>query len=274
MTSFIRIGSAGLLVASALCFSLVRGVAIAGHAHSGKPSVAIKSAVGTVDTPLRWNGSGLTMSVKTSNFKLGKGKGGWEAFVDSIDSSALSKTLVASGSGTKVHLTQDELSKVGVTTGIHTVYIALTNARHVLLKPMVTASSVILLGPSLVLQERGTMAHPIVIPASGDVTFHVSVSGFKLSVANMNKKEIAGEGHYHLYIDSIDPAQPFAHYVSCFCDPPVTQPSLTFTVNAKQMAKRPGVGPGLHTMYVTLNTNFHNLIGPVTGDSAVIDVQG
>jgi hypothetical protein len=160
-----------------------------------------------------------------------------------------------------------------VTTGIHTLYIALTNARHTLLKPMATASTVVLLGPSLVLQEHGTMAHPIVIPASGTITFHVSVSGFKLSVANMNKKEVAGEGHYHLYIDSIDPSQPFAHYVSCFCDPPVTQPSLDFSISAAQLAKRPGVGPGLHTMYVTLNTNFHNLVGPVTGDSAVIDIQ-
>jgi hypothetical protein len=274
MSSLIRTGAAVLLTASVLAIGSVHGVAIAGHAHKGKPSVAISSLIGTVNSPLRWNGNGLTMTVKASNFNLAKGRGGWEVFVDSIDSSALTKTLVASGSGTKIHVTQDQFSRVGVTTGIHTLYIALTNARHTLLKPMATASTVVLLGPSLVLQEHGTMAHPIVIPASGTITFHVSVSGFKLSVANMNKKEVAGEGHYHLYIDSIDPSQPFAHYVSCFCDPPVTQPSLDFSISAAQLAKRPGVGPGLHTMYVTLNTNFHTLVGPVTGDSAVIDVQG
>ena len=274
MRLLIRTGAAALLTGSALAVGLVHGVAIAGHAHSGKPSIVITSSVGTVDTPLRWNGNEFTMTIKASNFNLKKGHGGWEAFVDSIDLSTLTKTLVASGSGTKVRVTQDELTAVGVTTGIHTLYIALTNAKHTLLTPMATASTVVLLGPSLVLQEKGTMAHPIVIPASGSVSFHVSVDGFKLSVANMNKKEVAGEGHYHLYIDSIDPAQPFAHYVSCFCDPPVTQPGLSFTITAAQLAKRPGVGPGLHTMYVTLNTNFHTLVGPITGDSAVIDVQG
>jgi hypothetical protein len=274
MKLLIRTGAAAVIVASVLATGSAHGAALAGHAHKGKPSVGIKSLIGTVDSPLRWNGSDLTMTVKASNFDLTKGHGGWEVFVDSIDPSAMTKTLVASGTGTKVRVTRDRLTQVGVTTGVHTLYVALTNAKHVLLKPMVTASTVLLLGPSLVLQEKGTMAHPIIIPATASVTFHVSVRGFTLNLANMNKKEVAGEGHYHLYIDSIDPAAPFAHYVSCFCDPPVTQPSLSFSITAAQLAKRPGVGPGLHTMYVTLNTNFHTLVGPITGDSAVIDVQG
>jgi hypothetical protein len=274
MKFLVRVAAAAVLTVSVVAIGAAHSVAFAGHTQKGKPSVAITSLIGTVDSPVRWNGNGLTITIKASNVDLTKGHGGWEAFVDSIVPSALTKTLVASGTGTKVHVTREELTAVGATTGIHTLYIVLTTVRHVFLKPMATASTVLLLGPSLVLQEHGTMAHPIMILTSGIVTFHVAVRGFTLSVANMNKKEVAGEGHYHLYIDSIDPSQPFAHYVSCFCDPPVTQPGLSFSITAAQLARRPGVGPGLHTMYVTLNTNFHNLVGPVTGDSAVIDVQG
>ncbi len=261
------------LTGALIAGSFTTGV-LANRSASGKPAIAITSRIGTVNDPLQAVNDAFTFTVKPRNFAFRKGAR-WNVYVDSFNpAKPLGADYVTSGTTSKVRVSSAQLAKAGATTGTHTLYVVLAKNKASLVRPLTAASTVIRFGRSIVLEEKGTLAHPIVIPASGGVTFHVAVSGFTLSVASMNKKEIPSEGHYHAYIDTVDPDHPFAHYVSCFCDPPVTQPALSFTLNAAFLAKHPGVGPGLHTLYVTLNSNFHSLVAPLTGDSTVIDIQG
>src|SRR5258708_5303250 len=80
-------------------------------------------------------------------------------------------------------------------------------------------------------------ASPIVLPASGKVAFHVGVSGFTLDLSLMNKKVVFGEGHYHVYVDSIDQTHPFGHYTTCACDG-IATPTMTFNLSAAFIAKK------------------------------------
>jgi hypothetical protein len=255
------------------------------HAQRGAdltPTLSITSRVGTVDEPLRPDDTGFSFSIAASNFSLdatqeGKaaqpGVGHWQLYVDAIDpTKPFSPSYLGRGAGTTVSVTLAQLARAGVTTGTHTLYAALANNLNALLQPPVAASTVIRLGPALWLLEHGTPADPILIPASGKVAFHVGVSGFTLNLANMNKKVVFGEGHYHVYVDSIDQTHPFAHYITCACDG-IATPTTTFNLTAAFIAKKTGAGPGLHTLYVTLNNNDHSFVAPLTGDSTTILIQ-
>ena len=277
-----RLGA--LVLAGTVVFALLGGV---GRAHAGvaaSPAIAITSRLGTVDHPLAPDATGFSFTVAPSNFTFDAsavnkpnqpGVGHWQVYVDTIDpAKPFSQSYVTFGATPTVHVTLAQLARKGVTTGTHTLYVVLANNNHRLVHPLVAASTVIRLGPSLRLVEaRGTPAKPIIIPATGAATFHVRVSGFKLDLRFMNKKNIPGMGHYHVYLDGIDTTKPFAHYITCNCDH-MAQPSLTFKLTAAFIEKKTGAAAGLHTLYMTLNNNDHSLFAPLTGDYTTIDIAG
>jgi hypothetical protein len=278
-------GPTGLRSLALLAMLVVAPLSGLAHAQRGAalaPALSIASRIGTVDEPLRPDDTGFSFGIATRNFSLdatqeGKvaqpGVGHWQLYVDAIDpTKPFSPSYLGRGAATTVSVTIAQLARAGVTTGTHTLYVALANNLNALLQPPVIASTVIRLGPTLWLLEHGTPANPIVIPATGKVAFHVEVSGFTLNLANMNRKVVFGEGHYHVYLDSIDQTHPFFHYITCACDGIVT-PTTTFNLTAAFIAKKTSAGPGLHTLYVTLNNNDHSFVAPLTGDSTSILIQ-
>ena len=64
--------------------------------------------------------------------------------------------------------------------------------------------------PSIAItSEVGTVDHPLVPDATG-FTFTVAPSNFTFDPDTMNKANQSGIGHWHVYVDTIDPAHPFS----------------------------------------------------------------
>jgi hypothetical protein len=272
-----------LILLGTLMLTLLGGARPVQARRAAAPAIAITSEVGTVDHPLVPGPAGFSVTVAPSNFTFDAtavnkpnqpGVGHWHVYVDAIDrAKPFSPSYVTFGATTTIHVTLAALARKGVTTGLHTLYVTLNNNDHSFVQPLATAATVIQLGPALhLVEDTGTPAHPIMIPATGAATFHVQVRGFTLDLRFMNKMNVPGTGHYHVYLDSIDPAKPFAHYITCNCDH-MALPSLTFKLTAKFIKKKTGAGPGLHTLYVTLNNNDHSLFAPLTGDFTTVDIQ-
>lgn len=260
--------------------SLVKPLAIASTVIRVVPvsvaAINMTSSPGTVTDPLLMDQRGtFTFSVAPRNFvfdpaHIGSainkpGSGHYHVYADSFDPRNYFKFFVESGATRTVQVTRDALAKVGVTTGTHTLYIVLANNNHSLIQPLAIASTVIRIGPSLAVAEWNGQTQPLPIPAGGKVTLHLNINGFRLDPAHVGAKiNNPGSGHYHLYIDSFDPTNPFKNYLG-------NGATATVDVTAAEL-DRAKVVPGIHTLYVVLANNDHSLVTPLTGASALIDL--
>ena len=238
------------------------------------PSLSITTPIGTVTDPQQESPSGtFTFTVAPHNFvfdpahigsSINKpGSGHYHIFADSIDPTQSFRFWVGTGATQNVTVDLNELAKAGVTTGTHTLYVALANNNHSLLKPLVFISTVIRIGPAVRIDMANTPNQALPIQAHGRITLHVSATNFHWDAAAIGSKtNQLGSGHYHVYLDSFDPNKPFLHYLTASA-----APTVDITADA---LLRAGAVPGIHQIYVVLANNDHSLVSPLTGANVVV----
>jgi hypothetical protein len=241
------------------------------------PGIAITTPVGTITNPQLVGPTRMfAFTVAPRNFRFDAtrigsktnrpGFGHYHIYVDRIDPTTPFNYWIQAGATTDVKVGLDALAKAGFSAGTHTLFVALANNDHSLLRPLAVASTVIRLGPSIQVAEMAAPAPPLVLAADGTITLHISVGGFRLDPAGYGKAPSPGSGHYHLYIDSFDPAHPFVNYVGWGAGPTV---ELTGAALLKAKVK-----PGGHALYVLLANNDHTLVTPYVGASSLVVFAG
>jgi hypothetical protein len=161
---------------------------------------------------------------------------------------------------------RDTVSMVGVTDGLHTLTIVPANNDHSMVMSAAVSVPFYYEGPYL--PEPGapgvTGAPSITItsPANGSTVqgsyFYISanVQNFELSQACFGKADVAGVGHWHIFLDQV--AMPHM---------------LTMAGGTTQMVSTLGVSPGWHTFYALLVGNDHMPIMPMTMSMVTLYVQ-
>ena len=92
---------------------------------------------------------------------------------------------------------------------------------------------------------------------SGDYfTLTANVTNFVLCSDCFGKGDVAGEGHWHIFLDQVN----MAHM-------------LTMAGGPSQVVSLKGVTPGRHTFYAVLVGNDHMPIMPMTMASVTLYVQ-
>ena len=243
------------------------------------PAIAITAGLGTVGAPLLADRAGnFVVGIVAQNFSLDAaavgsktnraGSGHYHVYVDHYNpasASASAATYVTLGAAPALSVSTAQLAKVGVRSGTHTLYLVPANNDHSLIAPSVAASTVIRLGPSLSI-VAGTTGQPQRLAAGGALTIRVQIGGLKLNPVAIGKAAKAGEGHYHVYLDTFDPAQPGKNYVTLSA-------TTSVSVSGAALAKL-NAGPGRHTLYLVLVNNDHTPLNPIAGDSVSVDIAG
>ena len=241
-------------------------------------SLNITGSIGTAANPLLPGADGsFTFAVAPQNFTFDPahigtkpnrpGAGHYHVYADDIDPRFTFKYYIDAAATTTVRVSIFALAKGGITSGTHTLFVALANNDHSLLQPLVVASTVIRIGPGLQVPELGNPQKPIVLPANGKVTLHVSATGFRLDPRNIGAKvNVQGTGHYQVYVSAFDPTKPQQNAVALGAGP-------TVAVTAAAVAKF-GIRDGLHAIYVVLANNDNSLVIPFTCVSGTLQVGG
>jgi len=110
------------------------------------------------------------------------------------------------------------------------------------------AISIQLIGPT----------QPVTVQENGKIAIHVRVTGIKLSPNSMGRANIAGEGHYHFYLDCI-PSAAYSrpnNFGGCWAGAVGTARSV-FDLAASQVK----VPLGTHILFLALAQNDHVLYG-------------
>ena len=276
---------AGIAGAIALLLGTVAAsVGLSGVAHgtseavgypSGSPSIALTSTVGTAAQPQIADQNGnFTIAVRPANFTLSaangskantSGVGQYQVYLDHFDPASASNSArgyVAQGSSGAISISPDQLAKAGAVPGVHELFVALANNDRSLVPGAGFAGTVIRIGPSLAIEERGTAVHPLALAANGSLTLHMRIRGLTLDAADAGGANKQGMGHYHLYLDSFNPTGGLLNYITKIT-------TTTYTISAARLIKA-GATPGIHTLFMVLSNNDHSIINPATGDSVTI----
>jgi hypothetical protein len=241
-------------------------------------SLQITGPVGTASAPLLpGDDSIITFPIAVQHFTFDPasigirtnrpGYGHYHIYADGIDPRFPFKYYVAAAATPTVRVTLLALERAGISTGTHTLIIALANNDHSLLRPLVMAATVILLGPAIHVAELSDPMQPVTVPTNGKVTLHVSVTGFRLDAHQIGARaNVAGTGHYLVYVQGFDPARPLMNAVAMGA-------GASVNVTAAELAKH-GVRSGVYPLYVVLANNDGSLVTPVTAVSGLILVGG
>ena len=160
---------------------------------------------------------------------------------------------------------RDTMPMTGVTDGLHTLTLVPANNDHSMVGAAVSIPFYYE-GPYLPEPPGypGTAAPGITItsPAGGSTmsggyfTMTANVTNFVLCADCFGKADIAGEGHWHIFLDQVA----MAHM-------------LTMAGGPSQMVSLKGVTQGWHTFYAVLVGNDHMPIMPMTMASVTLYVQ-
>jgi hypothetical protein len=262
-----------LVVPLALASTVVRVVAPAPPI-----SLQITGPVGTAAAPLLPGDDGIiTFPIAVQHFTFDPahigvkanrpGFGHYHIYADGIDPRFPFKFYVDAAATPTVRVTLLALERAGITTGTHTLIIALANNDHSLLRPLVMAATVIRLGPAIRVAELSDPMQPVVVPTNGKVTLHVSVTGFRLDAHQIGARaNVAGAGHCVVFAQGFDPARPLMNAVAVGTGPAVD-------VTAAALARQ-GLRSGVYPLYVVLANNDNSLVTPITAASGLIQVGG
>jgi hypothetical protein len=97
---------------------------------------------------------------------------------------------------------------------------------------------------------------PVTVAASGKIHLKLKFKGIKLNMAAMGRKAVAGEGHYHFYVDCIPSAaysQPH-NFGNCWAGA-AASPTVTFDLSTSPFK----IAPGTHILLIALAQNNHVL---------------
>jgi hypothetical protein len=268
-------------------FTILISLLAATFAHAQRssdaiPTVAITSPIGTVAHPQLADASGgFVITISVQNFILdpkhigGKnrpGFGHYHIYVDQFDPNSVFKYWINAAASPTIRVTPDQLAKAGVSNGIHLIYIVLANNDHSLVRPLTLAFTVALVmprvSPGITLTSGiGSVSNPLAQGSDGSFTFTVQPQHFTFDAAHIGSHvNKPGVGHYHVYVDRIDPNSPFNFWLEAGATPAVR-------VTGDQLAKA-GVTVGTHVLYVALANNDHSLLKPLVLISTVIRLGG
>jgi hypothetical protein len=151
--------------------------------------------------------TGVKMDAAAMGRKAVPGEGHYHFYVDCIPSAAYvrNNNLGACWAGaTAFTKTYFDLatSHVRVTSGTHILFLALAQNDHVLYRaPPAAITFTVTAAPMHISVVSPT--NPVTVPVNGKIQIQVVVSGVKMDMAAMGRAPVAGEGHYHFYVDCI-----------------------------------------------------------------------
>ena len=262
-----------------ILISLLAGTPVhAQRSDAGVATITITSPIGTPARPQLADAKGVfhfTISVqnfildpKHIGFASRPGFGHYHIYADYFDPSSVFKYYVNAAATTVLQVTADQLAKAGVNVGIHVLYIVLANNDHSLVRPLAISSTVIRIVPEAsaaitVTSGAGTVTNPLAQGPDGSFVFTVQPQHYIFDAAHLGSHvNRPGYGHYHVFVDSIDPNAPFNFWLQAAATP-------TVRVTKDQLAKA-GVTAGTHVLYVALTNNDHSLLKPLVVTSTVI----
>jgi hypothetical protein len=238
--------------------------AFAANPAAGQMSIQIVSPNHAVTVPP--NGS-ITLKVKVSGIvldpkEIGKkavpGRGHYHVYIDCIPPEAYTQVAMsrcwaaAFATTTAVFTLSQSAVKIGY--GPHTLFVALARNNHILYRAPPAAiqftvarsnMSIRLLSPS----------EPITVSPGGKIPLRVQVKGIKLAPHAIGRKYVPGEGHYHVYVDCIQPGA-YTRVAMSRC---WAAAFATTTAVFKLSESAVKVGRGTHLLLVALARNDHIL---------------
>jgi hypothetical protein len=276
---FAMFARARYLVGLGILMSLLAGtLAHAQRTGAGLATITITSPLGTSAHPQLADANGeFVITISVQNFTLDPrhigsanrpGFGHYHIYVDTFDPSSVFKYYVNAAASPTVRVTADQLAKAGATSGTHVLYIVLANNDHSLVKPLALAETVIRIVPTVsaaiaITSGTGSVTNPLAQGSDGDFVFTVQPRHFTFDAAHLGSHvNRPGYGHYHVYVDRIDPNSPFNFWLQAGA-------TTTVRVTPDQLAKA-GVTSGTHVLYVALTHNDHSLLKPLVVTSTVI----
>jgi hypothetical protein len=209
----------------------------------------------------------VPVTVKVSGVKLdptamGRGNvaghGHFHFYIDCVPADAYTKADLEHcwGAASAATTTQFDLSTshVKVAPGTHLLIIALAQNDHVLYQ---TPPAVILLTvvrPQLNIRLLSPTT-AFTVKQNGTVHLSLKVTGVQLSMQNMGRSNVDGEGHYHLYLDCVPPdGYARADLTHCWMGAAATS-GLAFNLTTSHVK----VTVGTHLLIIALAQNDHVL---------------
>lgn len=247
--------------------------ALSAHASSrsaaGSPSIKILSPQGHITVPvdgkihLKLQVSGIKLNAGAMGRKSVAGEGHYHFYVDCIPPSAYSQPhnfgSCWEGASASLNPTFDlGAAPVKVAPGPHTLLVALAQNNHVLYH----AAPASLFFTVAQAPSRPMSVHivspkqPVTVAASGKIHLKLKFKGIKLNMAAMGRKAVAGEGHYHFYVDCI-PSAAYSHphnFGNCWAGA-AASPTVTFDLSTSPFK----IAPGTHILLIALAQNNHVL---------------
>lgn len=162
--------------------------------------------------------------------------------------------------------TRDAISTVGLTPGKHVLTLVPARNDHSMIMSKAVMVPFFYKGPyrpqPVGYTGGGTPSISIVSPAAGatvsgkSFTLKANVRNFVLSLDSYGKKLVAGEGHWHIFVDKVN----MAHM-------------LTMAAGDTQTVPLKGIKPGKHTFYALLVNNQHMPIKPMVMSAVSLVVR-
>jgi hypothetical protein len=200
------------------------------------------------------------------------GEGHYHFYVDCIPSNGYSVANLGgcwSGAAANTDATFDlskSPRKVGV--GTHVLLIALARNDHVLY-PVPPASIVFTVTNSPMRISIVSPKKPVTVKQNGKFPLTLKVSGIRLDMNAMGRRNVPGEGHYHYYVDCITANAYQSGLLSGCWAYSATALRTSFDLSQSHIK----IKPGTHMLLVALAQNDHvlyrvpaaNVIFTVTG---------
>ncbi|HZS94525.1 MAG TPA: hypothetical protein VFA78_07000 [Chloroflexota bacterium] len=241
-------------------------------ARSGaaRASIRILSPKGHVTVPvngkihLKLAVTGIKLNASAMGRKAVAGEGHYHFYVDCIPPAAYKQPHnfgnCWEGAAASLNPTFDLASvPVQVPPGNHTLLVALAQNNHVLYQasPAILFFTVVKPAPAKPMSVQIlSPKDPVTVSQNGKIHLKLAIKGLKLNMAAMGRKPVAGEGHYHFYVDCI-PSAAYSkphNFGSCW-EGAAAGLNPTFDL-ASVPVKIP---PGTHILLVALAQNNHVL---------------
>jgi hypothetical protein len=248
------------------------GALLVPSAHAAAPSagsIKILSPKGHVTVPvngkihLKLSVTGIKLNGAAMGRKPVAGEGHYHFYVDCIPTVAYSQPHnfggCWEGAAASLHPTFNlGAAPVKIAPGYHTLFVALAQNNHVLYHaPPASLFFTVVQPPSKPMSVRiVSPKDPITVPKDGKIHLKLAFKGIKLNMAAMGRKPVAGEGHYHFYVDCI-PSAAYSrphNFGNCWAGA-AAAPSPTFDLATSPFK----IAPGTHILLIALAQNNHVL---------------
>jgi hypothetical protein len=248
---------------------VLAAVAVASYgraAPAAAPSIRVVSPSGMVTVPL--NGkfpiqvsvSGIKLDMGAMGRKNVPGQGHYHFYVDCIPSAAYTRPNNFGGCWAGAVASERTVfdlstSHVKITPGPHVLFLALAQNDHILYPAPPAAILFRVVKPSVSIQLLSP-TRPVTVRPNGVIPIHVQVRGVTLDARAMGRKNVAGEGHYHFYVDCIPPAAYSRpnNFGNCWAGAVASERSY-FDLSASHVK----ITPGTHVLLIALARNDHVL---------------